>query len=43
MRTFSVFFLLIYWSVIILAPIMSKNDGMFKVEKNLVPINKPNI
>ena len=41
MKTFSIFFLLIYWSVIILAPVIGKEDRIFKVEKNIIPIIKP--
>ncbi len=37
MKTFSIFILLIYWSIIILAPVMSKN-----IDKNYLgsrPLN----
>jgi len=39
MKSISVFFLLIYWSIIILAPVISKENKVFKKELKLT-LNK---
>jgi len=38
MKTISIFILLIYWSVMIFAPVMSKDIKMSKIE--ITPISK---
>ena len=41
---FSVFFgLMIYWSIIITAPVISKNMDSFVEKEVLVPLKKPRI
>ena len=42
MKSFSIFILLIYWSVIILAPVISKENKNFIKETPIIPKNKPN-
>jgi len=42
MRTFSIFFLLLYWSVIILAPVIGKETKLSQLENNILPKIKPN-
>ena len=42
MKSFSIFVLLIYWSVIILAPVISKENKIFIKEMSIKPKNKPN-
>tara|TARA_B110000971_G_scaffold126795_1_gene129731 strand:- start:404 stop:523 length:120 start_codon:yes stop_codon:yes gene_type:complete len=39
MKSISIFILLIYWSVIILAPVISKENKIFK-KQGLIAINK---
>ena len=38
MKTISIFILLVYWSVMIFAPVMSKDIKMSKIE--ITPISK---
>ena len=41
---FTVFFgLMIYWSIIITAPVISKNMDSFEEKEVLVPLKKPGI
>ncbi len=42
MKTFSIFFLMIYWSIIILAPVLSKDLKNEIIEPIIVPETKPN-
>jgi hypothetical protein len=42
MKLISVFVLLIYWSIIILAPVISKEHNILSKENLIIPINKPN-
>ena len=42
MKSFSIFILLIYWSVIILAPVISKEENVFIKQTSIIPKNKPN-
>jgi hypothetical protein len=42
MKTISLFFLFIYWSVIILAPTISKEMYINKNKEVIFPIKKPN-
>ena len=41
MKTFSIFILLIYWSIILLAPVLSKNIKQNSKDKLILPIKKP--
>jgi len=43
MKTFSIFILLIYWSIMILAPVMSKDVKISRIKLNearITPISK---
>jgi len=42
LKTVSFFMLFIYWSIIILAPVISKEPEVFKKEKVILPATKPN-
>jgi len=42
LKTISFFALLIYWSVIILAPVLSKEFKIYKEEGLITPVQKPN-
>ena len=42
MKSFSIFVLLVYWSVIILAPVISKENKIFIKQMSITPKNKPN-
>ena len=42
MRSISLFVLLVYWSIIILAPVLSKEIKFIEKELIIVPIIKPN-
>ncbi len=42
MKSVSVFILLIYWSIILLAPVLSKESQIFKKELIITPKIKPN-
>ncbi len=35
--------LLIYWSIIILAPVIANEDSLYKLENTMLPIEKPKI
>ena len=39
MKSISIFILLIYWSIIIFAPVISKEDTFFK-ENTVITLNK---
>ena len=41
MKTFAIFSLLIYWSIIILSPVISKDLKVAKIENLIVPLSKP--
>ncbi len=41
MKTTSIFILVIYWSLIILAPVLAKNNFIKQSSKIVVPIKKP--
>jgi len=40
-RTASIFILLIYWSVIILAPVLAKNKNQIEKNITILPLKKP--
>ncbi len=40
-KSFSIFILLLYWSVILLAPVISKEIKAEKVKKLILPLKKP--
>ena len=42
MRSISIFILLIYWSIIILAPVISKEKKIFEKKIDFAPKIKPN-
>ena len=42
MKSVSIFVLLIYWSVIILAPVISKENKIFTKKTVIMPKPKPN-
>ena len=42
MKSISIFILLLYWSVIIFAPVLAKNNKIFNKEINILPKIKPN-
>ena len=42
MKSFSIFILLIYWSVIIFAPVISKENKIFEEKLTTIPKIKPN-
>jgi len=42
MKSISLFVLLVYWSIIILAPVLSKETRFIKKELIIVPKIKPN-
>jgi len=42
MKSISIFVLLIYWSVIILAPVISKENKIFVKQLSITPKIKPN-
>ncbi len=42
MKTLSIFILLVYWSLIIIAPVISKELYRTKIESSILPLNKPN-
>jgi len=37
----SIFILLIYWSIIILAPVIANEDSLYKLENTMLPLEKP--
>jgi len=39
LKTFSIFLLLVYWSVIILAPVVAKDEKTNKIA--IMPLEKP--
>ena len=41
MKTFTLFILFIYWSLIIFAPVVSKENKIFQ-DKMIIPLEKPN-
>tara|TARA_B110000263_G_C14990023_1_gene365557 strand:+ start:34 stop:165 length:132 start_codon:yes stop_codon:yes gene_type:complete len=41
MKTFSIFILLIYWSIILLAPVLANNNNKDKNLNLTLPIKKP--
>tara|TARA_Y100001936_G_C15766450_1_gene503944 strand:- start:192 stop:323 length:132 start_codon:yes stop_codon:yes gene_type:complete len=41
LKTFSIFVLLIYWSIIILAPVVSKETLDIENKKKIFPLKKP--
>ncbi len=41
MKTISIFILLIYWSIILFAPVISKEPKLIKTENFIQPIKKP--
>jgi len=43
LKTFSFFALLIYWSVIILAPVLSKEFKIDKEQMVIKPVQKPSM
>jgi len=43
MKSISIFILLIYWSVIILAPVISKEKKIFEKQLVITPKIKPNM
>ena len=42
MKTLTIFGLLIYWSIIILSPVVSKNLKLAELNQTIVPLSKPN-
>ena len=42
MKALSIFILLVYWSLIIFAPLISKELHLTKIETSILPLNKPN-
>ena len=43
MKTLSIFILLVYWSLIIFAPVISKELHRIKIEEtSILPLSKPN-
>ncbi len=42
MKTISIFILLIYWSIILFAPVISKEPRILNSESIIKPITKPN-
>jgi hypothetical protein len=42
MKSISMFALLIYWSIIILAPVISKEYNLSEEKKSIIPKIKPN-
>tara|TARA_B100001094_G_C18043613_1_gene726284 strand:+ start:462 stop:593 length:132 start_codon:yes stop_codon:yes gene_type:complete len=42
MKSISIFILLIYWSVIIFAPVLAKDGKLFKKQSIIIPKVKPN-
>ncbi len=42
MKTLSIFILLVYWSLIIFAPVISKELHRIKIETSILPLSKPN-
>jgi len=43
LKSASIFILLIYWSVIILAPVIANEDSLYKLENTILPLEKPKI
>tara|TARA_B100001769_G_C21533823_1_gene305681 strand:- start:160 stop:291 length:132 start_codon:yes stop_codon:yes gene_type:complete len=41
MRTFSLFVLFVYWSIIILAPVISDEVKLVRAQNSIIPIEKP--
>ena len=41
MKLVSIFMLLIYWSIIILAPVIANEDSLYKIENTMLPVEKP--
>jgi len=41
LKTVSIFFLLIYWSIIIIAPVIDKNNIISNNKLSVLPIKKP--
>ncbi len=42
MKSITIFSLLIYWSIIILSPVISKDLKIVKLNEVIIPISKPN-
>ena len=42
MKSITIFSLLIYWSIIILSPVISKDSKIAKLNDVIIPISKPN-
>ena len=42
MKILSIFILLVYWSLIIFAPVISKELYQTKMETSILPLSKPN-
>jgi len=42
MKNLSILILLIYWSLIIFAPVISKELQQIKIETSILPLSKPN-
>ena len=42
MKSISIFVLLIYWSIIILAPVISKENKILEIKIDITPKIKPN-
>ena len=42
MKSITIFSLLIYWSIIILSPVISKDLKIAKLNDVIIPISKPN-
>ena len=42
MKNLSIFMLLVYWSLIIFAPLISKELNLTKIETSILPLSKPN-
>ena len=41
MKSITIFSLLIYWSIIILAPVIANEDSLYKLENTMLPLEKP--
>ena len=41
-KTLSIFILLVYWTLIIFAPVISKELHRTKIETSILPLSKPN-
>jgi len=43
LKTVSIFILLVYWSLIILAPVLAKNIAQKDQKKFVLPLKKPQV